>query len=727
MRSTKLQGPTTAVLTLLAVLAAPACADVDPESPSEATNATDSPLSTPPTYTAPRLASAPAIDGAVGEYAKLPVISLTSSATVRGGWDATALYLAFDVTDATLLPASGAESGLWNGDGVEVMIDAAKNRSATPDTDDFHLITTSSGLLADARAWTDYSYASGATVRAVPRTGGYRVEMKIPFSKMNLSAREGLQVGFDVAFNDRDVAGGALTSVDFAGLTSFKNPAGWGTLVLGPELSSEPPPPPPPTYGTAYYVRTDGGDAAQCTGKADAAYPGSGTGKACAWKSPAIALPPSGSARIAGGDTLYIASGTYTVGGSSMQPVPSGPAADKRTRILGKTGGPAPKLVGIGGVARVLSLDHANNVEVGNLEITDQSDCVHGHWDAAVKCDTSDAWARTGLYAFASKNVWLHDVNLHGLASRAIQAGGLTDWTIERVKMNKNGRAGFEGTGDAGSSNSGSIVLRDVEIGWNGCGERVATGEPWACWAQAKGGYGDGLGTTETGGQWLVEDAYIHHNTSDGLDLRYMDGADGTKVTVRRLLSVANAGNQAKVRGNSVIENSVLVGDCTYFQGRDYMQSTDLCRAYGSSLLLVLTGNDVAVVRHNTIAGEGDVQIGYAEGGSSDTVKIQNNVIVGFPYFASPSVFSLFHGGNSSIVKSFSGNLGYNVRNCPSGQICNQNPKLTNMTLAAFDGRPLAGSPVIDAAPSLAGVTSDFLEKPRPVGAGPDIGAYEVQ
>jgi hypothetical protein len=41
-----------------------------------------------------------------------------------------------------------------------------------------------------------------------------------------------------------------------------------------------------------YYVRADGGDAAQCTGTTDAPYGGSGTGQACAWKHPFMALPP---------------------------------------------------------------------------------------------------------------------------------------------------------------------------------------------------------------------------------------------------------------------------------------------------------------------------------------------------------------------------------------------------------------------------------------------------
>src|SRR5688572_8930136 len=63
-----------------------------------------------------------------------------------------------------------------------------------------------------------------------------------------------------------------------------------------------------------FYVRTDGGDASQCTGRGDAAYSGSGTGQACAWKHPFFALAPNGTKRIAGGDTLLIGSGNYIIG-----------------------------------------------------------------------------------------------------------------------------------------------------------------------------------------------------------------------------------------------------------------------------------------------------------------------------------------------------------------------------------------------------------------------------
>ncbi|MEG3192311.1 hypothetical protein SNE32_08355, partial [Lysobacter sp. D1-1-M9] len=51
---------------------------------------------------------------------------------------------------------------------------------------------------------------------------------------------------------------------------------------------------------TTYHVRADGGDASQCTGRADAPYSGSGSNQACAWKHPFVALPPGGTPRIAG-------------------------------------------------------------------------------------------------------------------------------------------------------------------------------------------------------------------------------------------------------------------------------------------------------------------------------------------------------------------------------------------------------------------------------------------
>jgi hypothetical protein len=466
---------------------------------------------------------------------------------------------------------------------------------------------------------------------------------------------------------------------------------------------------------TTYYVRPDGGNATQCDGRADAPYPGDGTDQACAWKHPFFALPPGGAPRIAGGDTLLIGRGDYRMGdgapgardcsGAScyMAPIPSGPSAAAPTRIIGKPGA-RPVLWGAEGAKRILNLDGSSNVEVGHLEITDRSDCVSSHGDFVVACRPSAPhgdWARVGLRASGSRNVRLHDLDIHGLAHTGINAGGLADWTIENVRLYANGRAGWDGNvGKGASSNSGRMVLRNVEIAWNGCGERWKTGEPWACWAQKTGGYGDGLGTTYTGGQWLLEDVFVHHNTSDGLDLRYMDGEPSTSVTVRRLYATGNAGNQLKIRGNATVEDSVLVGRCGFFRTRrDHMTDGDHCRAGGNTLQLVLTPDDRVVVRSNTITGEGGVLIGANEGDDSARITLRNNVLIGFPTFRKPGVRSApYYANKAPADVSWDDNLVWQVKNgaCPGDSVCNRDPRLAGMTLGAFDATPLAGSPLAD-------------------------------
>jgi hypothetical protein len=143
-------------------------------------------------------------------------------------------------------------------------------------------------------------------------------------------------------------------------------------------------------HAATYFVRTDGGSATECTGLVDAPYPGSGTSQACAWNHPFQALPPGGPARIAGGDTLTIAAGSYMMGVGApaadacsaesswdcyMPPVPSGPSASQPTRVFGAgaTSGCAvpPQLWGTERAELVLNLTDTSNVEIACLDITD--------------------------------------------------------------------------------------------------------------------------------------------------------------------------------------------------------------------------------------------------------------------------------------------------------------------------------------------------------------------
>jgi len=104
-----------------------------------------------------------------------------------------------------------------------------------------------------------------------------------------------------------------------------------------------------PLYGATYHVRTDGGAGDQCAGATDAAYPGSGTGQACAWSHPFWSLDSNGNWKLTGGDTLLIHPGSYRMGFGApntgwcssdgawdchLPSLPSGTSSENPTRLL---------------------------------------------------------------------------------------------------------------------------------------------------------------------------------------------------------------------------------------------------------------------------------------------------------------------------------------------------------------------------------------------------------
>ncbi len=307
------------------------------------------------------------------------------------------------------------------------------------------------------------------------------------------------------------------------------------SLIITPVISPSSPVPflskiqTPANYwsGKIYYVRPDGGTAAQCDGLEDTPY-SEGASPECAWNHPFQALPPLGAPRIAGGDTLIISTGEYEMGYGApgtencdaesaydchMPPIPSGMDAKHPTRILGEglsSGcGKPPQLWGSERADYILNLAGSSNVEVACLEVTDHSECIELQ-ENGFPCERDAPpygdWAATGLYAADSTNVHLIDMNIHGLADSGVHAGGLADWTLENVRIAANGWSGWDGDIGDDSSNSGTMLFRHWRVEWNGCGETYPGGRPTRCWAQSAGGYGDGVGTGATGGHWIIQD-----------------------------------------------------------------------------------------------------------------------------------------------------------------------------------------------------------------------------
>ncbi|HSI61131.1 MAG TPA: choice-of-anchor Q domain-containing protein [Ideonella sp.] len=527
---------------------------------------------------------------------------------------------------------------------------------------------------------------------------------------------------------------------------------GASTGETPPAAAPAPAPSPSPATGTTYHVRVDGGDASQCTGLADAAYPGSGSAQACAWSGPMIALPPSGTARIAGGDTLLIHTGEYRVGlgapgtascnsawpwDCAMAAVPSGPDAAHPTRVLGQGHDAAcpapPQLWGTERVRQVLSLAGSSHVQLACLEITDRAPCVEFHSSSAFACNRDSYpygdWASNGLYAADSADVQLSHLNIHGLAVHGVLAGRLSDWTVGNVRLAGNGWAGWDGDLGGDSSNSGTLRFSRWLVEWNGCAETWPGNQPTGCWAQEAGGYGDGVGTGDTGGDWLIEDSIFRFNTSDGLDLLYHKL--GGSVTLNRVWAEGNAGNQVKVAGNSSITNSVVVGSCGSFSGKAYTFNVDNCRAVGDALVVpMLTATDVATLANNTIVSQGNVAV-LTGGPAGAVLRLRNNILVGQPYFFSPeqqSADTYDNDGTVLIDEAYSLKQGLRNAGCSSpGTLCG-NAGLVSASLSSADPHLAAGSAARDSGQAVGGVVpaTDFYGTPRPSGAGVDRGAVEM-
>jgi len=163
-------------------------------------------------------------------------------ATFRMLWDESALYVAADVDDTTLsVIGSGPDGELWNGDGVELMLDPLHARAAVPGSDVRHVVVNAAGDLLEASgagAGEDRSLAMGSTY-AVTTDGvvnsgapavGYRVIVAVPWSGIGVTPSAGMVLGADVALDDLD--GTQLSSSDWATVTPFAQPARWNAVQL---------------------------------------------------------------------------------------------------------------------------------------------------------------------------------------------------------------------------------------------------------------------------------------------------------------------------------------------------------------------------------------------------------------------------------------------------------------------------------------------------------------
>jgi len=276
--------------------------------------------------------------------------------------------------------------------------------------------------------------------------------------------------------------------------------------------------------GTVWHIRHDGGDNVQCTGTTNAAYPGSGTGVACAYNHPYQMLNYSGNwTSFAAGDTMefddpptnttpyYIGEQNGGVGSDWSAPIggicppPNSPASNGAACILpvlpsnttikgqnygschtaGHTGLVNPTILsGINGVFAVLQVGGTSGVTISCIEVTQPDTCTSaGYGQGPGQCTSTSNYVNyAGLMleyqtSQGPANMTLTDFAVVGTSNRGIMGSHLnvlsTDtFTASDIYVIGNGQAGWDGDG-GGCNNScesvGTMNLSYLDIEWNGC------------------------------------------------------------------------------------------------------------------------------------------------------------------------------------------------------------------------------------------------------------------
>lgn len=526
---------------------------------------------------------------------------------------------------------------------------------------------------------------------------------------------------------------------------------------------------------TTYYVRADGGTAAQCTGTTNAPYTGSGSNQACAYNHPfwlvtslsGGSTSSPGAWKIAGGDKVIIAdNATYEIGPSAPNAstlcggntldchLPSPPAG---------TSGSYTLIAGInynsGCASRpTFEIDGSPTEEIIELNPKDQN----GNTTQFVQIDCIEmrGWqlaggnsANNGKFGIKYRNGWgvaspiatnirLNNLYIHGFSSAGI-LGRYSNVTSTNLRLSRNGSSGWNiDLGDnLGSLNFGTWTLNNLIVEYNGCQE-TASLAPTNCTDDNHAGYGDGIAMPGTSNPDSTVNAtfnnpIIRYNTQDGID--FLHCAQGCSLTVNGGLFYGNAGNQLKGSGSFLrYTNNIIISNCAVWKQAPLVNELcpgcagnfDWCRANGDAVLMESYDGGTAQFLNNVVTGQGAYALdeGCRLSCSSPSYTIENNIFYGDSQAcggcqAGSPLNTIY---NATGAQNENHNIWFNMINCVngSGDLCSD-PKLANFSDSeSMDAHLQSGSPAIGAGAN-DGVTTDFAGSARPQGKGWDIGAYQ--
>lgn len=527
-----------------------------------------------------------------------------------------------------------------------------------------------------------------------------------------------------------------------------------------------------------WFIRPDGGDRKQCTGKADAAYPGRGSMKACAFKHPYYLFTNDEYGNkgwvVQGGDTVIIRGGPYRMGykgpnakdmwgscpgdpyGCSMPSLPSGTVGHP-TRLLGENYQSCTKktqLFGGYALGTVINLGGSKNVDVECLELTDHGQCTRAGagFPASDGCNTSfplSDYAANGIATNAeTASVVLKNLDIHGFTSRGIIGAVGGEITADHVRIAFNGMAGWDFDDGAGTKSSPDAVVHAsyLTVEWSGCNEEypITHAVPaYSCFDQDSGGYGDGVGTPGTPLNFTCDHCIFRYNTQDGLDLLHVRGS---QISITDSSSYGNMGQQWKMGAmHSVLfENNVTVHNCRRMSAPmpgapdSYHKYLSLfCRAGGDGIAFLINDEGTYILRNNSFAGYGNLSYDIICSGTctKPVLTFENNLHIGYKSPIDGQLPAIIYGEGlpRNLYVARGHNIYYNMRTCPSGtaERC-LNPKIANMpewkgegSLDGIDFHLKSDSPARGMGVAVQGLTKDDDGVQRPTNAPNDIGAFQ--
>ena len=170
-------------------------------------------------------------------------------------WDENNLYLAFRVNNNNLQAKANKrdQSGLHMDDGIEVLIDAAFDRSPLWQPDDMAYHVNVSNIIFDEKGTgSDGAYnhkwngrantavkISGSLNDASDTDKGYYVEMAISWKEIGKTPSANLTLGINLAVNDRDDYDQSYRYYDLMNLAVFHRPDGFAKLILTDSLKEQ--------------------------------------------------------------------------------------------------------------------------------------------------------------------------------------------------------------------------------------------------------------------------------------------------------------------------------------------------------------------------------------------------------------------------------------------------------------------------------------------------------